>query len=112
MCVSWFSYVCAVDALRDRLFLPWKDDYRGWVTFLVMPNRNSGGGGAARNLEQRVGTALIAGNGIGKMLHEIAHTCMSIGDEYTAGAIGTSAIPTYAIEREYRTRHHQVAEMD
>lgn len=90
-----------VDALRDRLFLPWKDDYRGWVTFLVMPNRNSGGGGAARNLEDRVGTALIAGNGIGKMLHEIAHTCMSIGDEYTAGAIGTSAIPTYCIEREY-----------
>ena len=91
-----------VDALRDRLFLPWKDPYTGWVTFLVMPNRDSGGGGAARNLEKRVGTALIAGNGIGKMLHEIAHTCMSIGDEYTAGATGTSAVPTYTVEKEYR----------
>ncbi|MCP4453079.1 MAG: hypothetical protein GY809_16580 [Planctomycetes bacterium] len=90
-----------VDALRDRLFLPWKDEHRGWVTFLVMPNRNGGGGGAARNLEKRVGTALIAGNGIGKMLHEIAHTCMSIGDEYTAGAIGTSAVPTYTVEKNY-----------
>lgn len=90
-----------VDALRDRLFLPWKDPYTGWVTFLIMPNRDSGGGGAARNLEKRVGTALIAGNGIGKMLHEIAHTCMSIGDEYTAEATGTSAVPTYTVEKEY-----------
>jgi hypothetical protein len=90
-----------VDALRDHLFLPWKDPYTGWVTFLVMPNRDSGGGGASRNLEKRVGTALIAGNEIGKMLHEIAHTCMSIGDEYTAEATGTSAVPTYTVEKEY-----------
>lgn len=90
-----------VDAMRDKLFLPWKNEYLGWVTFLVMPNSNSGGGGAGRNLEDRVGTALIAGNGIGKMLHEIAHTCMSIGDEYTGQATGTSAIPTYNNSAEY-----------
>ena len=91
----------AVDAMRDKLFLPWADENLGWVTFLVMPNSNAGGGGAGRNLEQRVGRALIAGNGIAKMLHEIAHTCMSIGDEYTGPATGTSANPTYTISTEY-----------
>ncbi|MDO5971328.1 M64 family metallopeptidase [Flavivirga aquimarina] len=93
--------VQAVDAIRDKLFLPWKDEHKGWVTFLVMPNRDKGGGGAARNLEKRYGTAVIAGNGIGKMLHEISHTCMSLGDEYTAVATGTSAFPTYASDIEH-----------
>ena len=90
-----------IDAMRDKLFLPWKDEHKGWVTFLIMPNRENGGGGAARNLEARYGTAVIAGNGIGKMLHEISHTCMSLGDEYTTHAKGTSAFPTYAAELEY-----------
>ncbi|CAZ97642.1 M64 family metallopeptidase [Zobellia galactanivorans] len=90
-----------VDAIRDKLFLPWKNEHRGWVTFLVMPNRDKGGGGAARNLEERVGTAVIAGNGIGKMLHEISHTCMSLGDEYTTAATGTGAFPTYAADLNY-----------
>lgn len=89
-----------VDAIRDKLFLPWNNENTGWVTFLVMPNQDQGGGGAARNLEKRVGSAIIAGNGIGKMLHEIAHTCMSIGDEYTAGATGMDAMPTYNVETE------------
>lgn len=91
----------AMDAIRDKLFLPWKNEHRGWVTFLIMPNREKGGGGAARNLEKRVGNAVIAGNGIGKMLHEISHTCMSIGDEYTTGATGASAFPTYSADLEY-----------
>lgn len=91
----------AVDAMRDKLFLPWADENLGWATFLVMPNTDRGGGGAGRNLEARVGRALIAGNGIAKMLHEIAHTCMSIGDEYTGPATGTSANPTYTISTEY-----------
>ncbi|PXX25424.1 M64 family metallopeptidase [Arenibacter sp. ARW7G5Y1] len=91
----------AMDAIRDRLFLPWANEHRGWVTFLIMPNRENGGGGAARNLEKRVGNAVIAGNGIGKMLHEISHTCMSIGDEYTTAATGTSAFPTYSADLEY-----------
>lgn len=91
-----------VDALLEKLFLPWKDEYTGWVTFLVMPNSNSGGGGAARDLEKRIGSALIAGNGIGKMLHEISHTCMSIGDEYTTAATGTSAMPIFNSTIEYR----------
>ena len=91
-----------VDTIRNRLFLPWKDENTGWVTVLVMPNSKSGGGGAARNLEERVGNAVIAGNGIGKMLHEISHTCMSIGDEYTTGATGTAAFPTYNSTIVYR----------
>lgn len=90
-----------IDAIRDKLFLPWKDEHKGWVTFLIMPNRDRGGGGAARNLESRYGTAVIAGNGIGKMLHEISHTCMSLGDEYTTGATGTTAFPTYASDVEH-----------
>lgn len=91
-----------VDAIRDSLFLPWQHEHTGWVTFLVMPNLDKGGGGAARNLEARVGRALIAGNGIGKMLHEIAHTCMSIGDEYTGGIAGTTATPTYNNAKKYK----------
>ncbi|MBU2904161.1 hypothetical protein KO529_05140 [Arenibacter algicola] len=91
----------AMDAIRDKLFLPWTNEYTGWVTFLIMPNRENGGGGAARNLEKRVGNAVIAGNGIGKMLHEISHTCMSIGDEYTTAATGTSAFPTYSADLQY-----------
>ncbi len=35
------------------------------------------------------------------MLHEIAQTCMSIGDEYTGGATGTSSMPTYTSTNEY-----------
>lgn len=91
----------AVDAMRDKLFLPWKDENLGWATFLVLPNSRSGGGGAGRNLEARTGRALIAGNEIAKMLHEIAHTCMSIGDEYTGPATGTKANPTYTVSTEY-----------
>jgi len=90
-----------VEALRDRLFLPWKDEYTGWVTFLILPNTTNGGGGAGRNLEARVGSALIAGNGIAKMLHEISHTCTSVGDEYTGPATGTDAFPTYSVAKEY-----------
>ena len=90
-----------INAIRDRMFLPWADEHTGWVTFLLMPNRDGGGGGAARNLEDRVGSAVIVGNAIGKMLHEISHTCTSIGDEYTAGGIGTKAIPTYTASLEY-----------
>ena len=30
-----------VNALRDRLFLPWKDEFHGWVTLLVLPNSES-----------------------------------------------------------------------
>ncbi|MFC2128358.1 NPCBM/NEW2 domain-containing protein [Bacteroidota bacterium] len=90
-----------IDAIRDRLFLPWKNEHTAWVTFLIMPNRDGGGGGAARNLEDRVGNAVIVGNAIGKMLHEISHTCTSIGDEYTAAATGTNASPTYTASLEY-----------
>ncbi len=67
----------------------------------MMPNSDNGGGGAARNLEERTGNAVIAGNGIGKMLHEISHTCTSIGDEYTAGATGITPNPAYTTSLEY-----------
>ncbi|MCK0156457.1 M64 family metallo-endopeptidase [Cellulophaga sp. F20128] len=90
-----------IDAIREKLFLPWKDEHKGWVTFLIMPNLENGGGGAARNLEARVGNAVIAGNGIGKMLHEISHTCMSLGDEYTTHQTGTDAFPTYSADINY-----------
>jgi len=94
--------VNTVNAMRDKLFLPWKNKYLGWVTFLLMPNLDGGGGGAARNLEDRIANAVIAGKGVGKMLHEIGHTCISVGDEYTGWATGTSAIPTYSVGLEYQ----------
>jgi len=88
-----------IDAIRDRMFLPWKDEHHGWVTFLIMPNRDGGGGGAARNMQTRTGNAVIVGNGIGKMLHEISHTCTSIGDEYAGFANDTMARPTYTVDK-------------
>lgn len=36
-----------VEAVRDKMFLPWKNEHTGWVTFLIMPNSDKGGGGAA-----------------------------------------------------------------
>jgi hypothetical protein len=88
-----------IDAIRDRMFLPWKDDHHGWVTFLIMPNRDGGGGGAARNMETRTGNALIVGNAIGKMLHEISHTATSIGDEYAGFATDTMANAGYTVTK-------------
>lgn len=94
--------ISIADSLRNRFFLPWKDENTGWVTILAMPNVRNGGGGAGRNLEERIGDAVIAGNGIGKMLHEISHTCMSLGDEYTGGEKGFNFFPTYNSTIEYR----------
>jgi hypothetical protein len=94
--------ISIADSLRNRMFLPWKDENTGWVTILAMPNVRNGGGGAGRNLEERIGDAVIAGNGIGKMLHEISHTCMSLGDEYTGAEKGTVQPPTYNATVEYR----------
>ncbi|WP_202552367.1 M64 family metallopeptidase [Ginsengibacter hankyongi] len=94
--------ISVADSLRNRLFLPWKDENTGWVTILAMPNVRNGGGGAGRNLEDRIGDAVIAGNGIGKMLHEISHTCGSLGDEYSGPQSGTSQFPTYNSTIEYR----------
>lgn len=94
--------ISIADSLRNRFFLPWKDENTGWVTILAMPNVRNGGGGAGRNLEERIGDAVIAGNGIGKMLHEISHTCMSLGDEYTGGEKGLNFFPTYNSTIEYR----------
>lgn len=88
-----------IDAIRDRMFLPWKDEHHGWVTFLIMPNRDGGGGGAARNMQTRTGNALIVGNAIGKMLHEISHTCTSIGDEYAGFANDTIARAGYTVTK-------------
>ncbi len=88
-----------IDAIRDRMFLPWKDGHHGWVTFLIMPNRDGGGGGAARNMETRTGNALIVGNAIGKMLHEISHTATSIGDEYAGFATDTMANAGYTVTK-------------
>jgi hypothetical protein len=88
-----------IDAIRDRMFLPWKDEHHGWVTFLIMPNRDGGGGGAARNMQTRTGNAVIVGNAIGKMLHEISHTATSIGDEYAGFATDTLANPTYTVTK-------------
>lgn len=93
-----------VDEVINKMFLPWKDDNTGWATMLAMPNSSNGGGGAGRNLEKRVGSANIAGNEIAKMLHEISHTALSLGDEYTTNMSGFSASPTYNSSIENR-RH-------
>lgn len=68
--------------LRDRLFLPWQTEGRGWASLMAMLNSDGGGGGAGRNLDRRVGDAMITGNEIGKFLHEFSHTAMGCGDKY------------------------------
>lgn len=68
--------------LRNRLFLPWSTEGRGWVSMMAMLNSDSGGGGAGRDLTLRTGDAMITGNAIGKFLHEFSHTAMGLGDKY------------------------------
>ena len=58
--------------IRARFFLPWTIPGKGWVTQLAMFNSRGGGGGAGRNLEQRVGDAMIAGNEIKAFIHEFS----------------------------------------
>lgn len=70
------------ELVRDRLFLPWRRDGRGWVTHLAWVNSRGGGGGAGLLLDQRVGDALIEGNNIPPFFHEFSHTAMKLGDKY------------------------------
>ena len=79
-CLGWKQ----VQEIRNRLFLPWRDEYTGWVTLLSMLNTTGGGGGAGRELLSRVGDAYMVGNEIASMMHEFAHTATGIADEYTS----------------------------
>jgi len=74
----WETY----NEMRARLFLPWSQEGRGWVTHLAMVNSRGGGGGAGLRLEQRVGDAMIEGNEIDGFYHEFAHTALRLGDKY------------------------------
>jgi hypothetical protein len=74
----WETY----NELRSRLFLPWSEEGRGWVTHMAMVNSRGGGGGAGLRLEERVGDAMIEGNEIDAFYHEFAHTALRLGDKY------------------------------
>ena len=76
-----------LDEIRDRLFLPWNRDGKGWVSCLAMLNTNGGGGGAARNIETRTGNAMIAGRETEAFIHEFAHTAPGLPDEYTSNGV-------------------------
>jgi len=90
------------DAIRDRLFLPWKNEKTGWVTLLAMLNGNSGGGGAALNMERRVGNAMIVGNEITSFIHEFNHTAPGIPDEYTSSGMWGHGGEISSATSEYR----------
>jgi len=90
------------DAIRDRLFLPWKNDKTGWVTMLAMLNGDSGGGGAALNMERRVGNAMIVGNEISSFIHEFNHTAPGIPDEYTSSGMWGHGGEISSATSEYR----------
>jgi hypothetical protein len=90
------------DAIRDRLFLPWKHAKTGWVTMLAMLNGNSGGGGAALNMERRVGNAMIVGNEITSFIHEFNHTAPGIPDEYTSSGMWGHGGEISSATSEYR----------
>jgi hypothetical protein len=74
----WETY----NEMRARLFLPWSQEGRGWVTHMAMVNSRGGGGGAGLRLEERVGDAMIEGNEIDAFYHEFAHTALRLGDKY------------------------------
>lgn len=76
-----------LDEIRDRLFLPWNREGRGWVSCLAMLNTDGGGGGAARNIETRTGNAMIAGRETEGFIHEFAHTAPGLPDEYTSNGV-------------------------
>jgi hypothetical protein len=76
-----------LDEIRDRLFLPWNREGKGWVSCLAMVNSDGGGGGAARNIETRTGNAMIAGKETEAFIHEFAHTAPGLPDEYTSNGV-------------------------
>ncbi|MCP4312387.1 MAG: hypothetical protein GY790_14080 [Bacteroidetes bacterium] len=76
-----------LDEIRDRLFLPWNKEGKGWVSCLAMVNTDYGGGGAARNIETRTGNAMIAGRETEAFIHEFAHTAPGLPDEYTSNGV-------------------------
>lgn len=76
-----------LDEIRDRLFLPWNKEGKGWVSCLAMLNSDYGGGGAARNIETRTGNAMIAGRETEGFIHEFSHTAPGLPDEYTANGV-------------------------
>jgi len=76
-----------LDEIRDRLFLPWNKEGKGWVSCLAMVNTDYGGGGAARNIETRTGNAMIAGRETEAFIHEFSHTAPGLPDEYTSNGV-------------------------
>jgi len=76
-----------LDEIRDRLFLPWNREGKGWVSTLAMLNTDGGGGGAARNIETRTGNAMIAGRRTQDFIHEFSHTAPGLPDEYTSNGV-------------------------
>jgi len=100
--VHWKVYN---ELVRDRLFLPWRREGRGWVTHLAWINSRGGGGGAGLLLDQRVGDALIEGNSIPPFFHEFSHTAMKLGDKYIGwgqwGRADESSNTTLVFQREH-----------
>ena len=90
------------DAIRDRLFLPWKNENTGWVTMLAMLNGSGGGGGAALTMDRRVGNAMIVGNEITSFIHEFNHTAPGIPDEYTSSGMWGHGGEISSATSEYR----------
>ncbi len=79
---EWAAHWETYNELRERLFLPWSHEGRGWVTHMAMVNSRGGGGGAGLLPDERVGDAMIEGNEIDGFYHEFAHTALRLGDKY------------------------------
>ena len=88
---EWAGHWEVYNEVRERLFLPWQREGRGWVTHLAMINSRGGGGGAGLLLDERVGDAMIEGNEVSGFYHEFAHTALCIGDTYVGWGIWGSA---------------------
>jgi len=71
--------------LRNRLFLPWQREGKGWATFVAMDNGNYYGNGASVFHKKRLGDIGIESHHHRLFWHEFAHTALCLGDSYVSG---------------------------
>ncbi len=72
-----------IQAMRDKVFLPWATEDYGWATWFSS-TKHGGGGGAGLVRENRVGDGKMYGMGWETFLHEFGHTMPGLLDEYSA----------------------------
>jgi hypothetical protein len=79
----WDNY----EELRERLFLPWQREGKGWATYFAMDNGNYYGNGASVSHAKRLGSIGMEGNDSKTFWHEFGHTALCLGDDYVSAGL-------------------------